>query len=152
MLIQVCNRFAIENFEVLTGIKHVLISISTPGDEVPTLHDNPSRLATLRLKFCDVDRELPGYNDDSWAGRFTSEQAEDILRFIAQHRTTTPDVALVVHCDAGLSRSPGVAAAISRIVNGTDEQFFRSHFGLNRYVYRTLLETHHQLTNSTDAW
>ncbi len=47
----------------------------------------------------------------------------------------------LIHCDVGLSRSPAVAAALSRIYYGDDGQWFELDFP-NRLVYDVLVEMH----------
>lgn len=49
---------------------------------------------------------------------------------------------MVLHCDAGMSRSPGVAAALSKVLVGDDSQFFK-RYRPNMRVYRTLLERYY---------
>lgn len=47
---------------------------------------------------------------------------------------------IIVHCDAGYSRSPAVAAAIAKAMGKSDEVYFSSgEYCPNRHVYRTLL-------------
>jgi predicted protein tyrosine phosphatase len=48
----------------------------------------------------------------------------------------------MVHCEAGTSRSPAVAAAISRIYYGDDGEFLLPHlYQPNMHVFRQKLET-----------
>jgi hypothetical protein len=51
--------------------------------------------------------------------------------------------AIVVNCEAGMSRSAGVAVALSRILNGDDSQMVREKPLFNRMVYRTVMEAYH---------
>ena len=48
------------------------------------------------------------------------EDAKKIAKFVSQNR----DKIIIVHCDAGQSRSAGVAAAISRYYNNYDFEYF----------------------------
>ncbi len=57
---------------------------------------------------------------------------------------------IIVHCDAGQSRSAGVAAAIAKFFNGDDEQFFSGggmygspRYTPNRLAYRKVLQAFH---------
>lgn len=50
---------------------------------------------------------------------------------------------IILHCDAGVSRSPGVAAALSKSLLGDDAEFFR-RYRPNMRVYRTLLNRLHE--------
>ena len=46
---------------------------------------------------------------------------------------------LLVHCYAGAARSPAVGAAISKVLQGDDMEFFRRHSPRMR-IYRMLLK------------
>ena len=115
------------------------IAISSDGD-FPTL-DETNRLALLRLIFEDtLDRDSP----DSFSGA----QATAILDFVAEWWDRI-DV-LLVHCELGLSRSPAVAAALSRIYYQDDGPWFEQEFP-NALVYELLLETHAQRQRPGEA-
>ncbi len=43
-------------------------------------------------------------------------------------------------CDAGMSRSPAVAAALGRVLNGDDSSFFAGRYRPNMRVYRMMLD------------
>lgn len=47
---------------------------------------------------------------------------------------------LMVHCDAGISRSSAVAAAIARLKWNDEGEFLESPFAPNPRVYRTIRE------------
>ena len=51
---------------------------------------------------------------------------------------------LYVNCAAGISRSAGVAAAISKFYTGDDEFFYKTYVP-NRYVYMKVLEALYEL-------
>jgi protein-tyrosine phosphatase len=67
----------------------------------------------------------------------TSQQADEIWQFVEQHREQVG--AVVVHCEAGVSRSPTVAAALCKGMGGDDRRFFR-RYQPNMHVYRLMLE------------
>ena len=69
----------------------------------------------------------------------TEEDARTILSFIGGHLDAVE--VIVCQCEAGLSRSAGIAAALSRILQNDDRYFFQ-RFAPNDWVYRTLLEAH----------
>ncbi|HVH42669.1 MAG TPA: hypothetical protein VM925_10005 [Labilithrix sp.] len=48
---------------------------------------------------------------------------------------------IVIHCDAGISRSAAVAAALSRALRGDDTEFFTGKYKPNMRVYRLLLDS-----------
>lgn len=104
------------------------ISISTDGD-FPVLSEE-NRRGLLQLVFADTAE--PDRPD-----AFTLSLATEILDFVEQ-MWGAADVFLI-HCEAGLSRSPAVAAALSRIYYGDDGPWFELDFP-NRLVHQLLLE------------
>ena len=72
---------------------------------------------------------------------FTPIQANEILDFV--DKVWDKIDLLMVHCQAGLSRSPGVAAAIARIKYGNDDFYFKNYMP-NTLVYRTILNVAHE--------
>ncbi|MBR1496099.1 MAG: metallophosphoesterase [Oscillospiraceae bacterium] len=62
--------------------------------------------------------------------------------YVLSHRNET----LIVHCDAGISRSAGVAAAIGKCCNGDDRAFFRGgRYCPNMWCYRKTMAALSQL-------
>lgn len=108
------------------------ISIATTEDEFVRI-DQRNQLGLLQLAFADMTQRIPGLIF------FDSEHAHDILDFVT-HYWLQIDV-LMVHCEMGLSRSPAVAAAVSRLKKGKNRRFFREPYVPNGHVYRVLLET-----------
>ena len=130
MKVIVMNRHQSERW--VTKESHAMISISSPGDRSEVLPLPVNRcLKFLRLAFYDLDRRIHGYP------RMTRRQARQIWRFV-QALNGIP--ILVIHCDAGVSRSPAVAAAITKWQTGDDTEWFK-RFYPNRWVYRQLIET-----------
>lgn len=135
-----------------TAIKHckkkhnyetAIISISTPNvdyDESPFIDNENNVSEILELSFCDAD--FPGEKDVY--GRLTTdfdlmtdEDADKVVEFMERHK----DKFIIVHCDAGISRSAGVAAAILKYYNGDDSPIFDSRwYNPNRWCYRKVLE------------
>jgi len=70
---------------------------------------------------------------------FTEKDAKKILHFIEKWMDQIDT--LIVHCNAGVSRSSGVAAAISKYLYGDDTEYFDSYkYNPNTTVYTVLLE------------
>jgi predicted protein tyrosine phosphatase len=118
-------------------VAHVIISITSSTDDVASLRIHPTCRGVLRLAFVDAEVGSPPYIGSDL---FSQEQARSIWDFVRQHVGQIERI--VVHCDAGVSRSPAVAAALSRVLNGDDAAFFGGPYRPNMHVYRTLLETH----------
>ena len=111
---------------------HIVISISNPDSDPVVMKQCASRLDVLNLQFHDA-------NDDSTEPDlvlFDRQHAQAIYDFVAKY----PDnMTVVVHCEAGLSRSAGVAAALSKLYNGNDKEFFERRRPNSR-VYSKLLD------------
>jgi len=128
----VCARHEVNSR--IPSVPHINISICNPDQDTLELNESNQRKGALFLKFHDTEEN---YFDQKV---ITKEQAKKILDFVNKHKDEVE--VIMVNCEAGLSRSPGVAAALSKILNGEDEVFFK-RFNLNRKVYRTILEAHY---------
>lgn len=119
---------------------HIIISVNEVNTEPYSIHENGNCQATLRLHFDDC--EEADRNIASWNGRqaqpLTEEQAYEIIKFVQTNQNVP---LIVVHCAAGVSRSPAIAAALSYMFNGrgTEQAFFDKHVP-NRDVYTKLLQ------------
>jgi predicted protein tyrosine phosphatase len=130
MNIQVCSRKDARNFKC--NVPWAAISITSSPHVWPDLSEE-GRIAILQLYF--LDHTTPGENS------MTKEQAQVILQFMQSVQDQIE--CLMVHCDAGLSRSPAVAAAIAKIFIGEDEDkpYFQRYYP-NYLVYKLILEAH----------
>jgi predicted protein tyrosine phosphatase len=95
-----------------------------------------NRVGLLRLKFDDVTVPM-----QYWTA-VSTEDARRVLAFAAEVWPKA-DV-LHVHCEAGISRSAGVAAALSRLYFGDDAKFFLPPYRPNKLVYHTILNLHQE--------
>jgi predicted protein tyrosine phosphatase len=122
------------------GCSWAAIQITTYPNDWPVLNAT-KRSGLLQLAFLDMDRHVPGIEDhDSWSygsRLFTPENADQILDFVNEMWDKVD--LFLVHCEAGISRSPAVAAALCKIKHGHDQHFF-DNYTPNRLVYRTLLD------------
>ena len=115
-------------------VPHVVISITTTEDDRARLPASAQCRGVLRLSFPDLENAIPGIGPDELFG---SAHADQIWDFVQRHRGQISRI--VLHCDAGLSRSPGVAAALARVLVGDDSEFFQRYHP-NMRVYRVLLD------------
>jgi predicted protein tyrosine phosphatase len=106
------------------------ISISS-GDHFPVL-DGANRVGLLRLSFQDI-------TEPDQPGAFNAALATEILDFVEAAWDKTE--VFLIHCEVGLSRSPAVAAALSRIYFGDDGPWPEHDF-CNPLVYSAIVETH----------
>lgn len=142
----VYSRQAIEAIEP-HEVSHVVVSITTPGDPKEVkLPLNEHTQALLTLEFHDIDRIVQGYNDHLESKMFSKEQARLIRTFAAWNQEVER---FIVHCDAGMSRSPAVAAAVSKMLYGDDMRFFKRYHP-NRRVYYMILDQ--DVMHPTSAW
>ena len=109
--------------------REICISISDP-DALPA--ELSSRFAAvLRLNFDDVTER--GEPSDIL---FAEDHAREIRKFL----DSWPRAARVmVHCNAGVSRSPGVALGLSDLGGWATAELERSHPGWNRLVRSVLV-------------
>jgi predicted protein tyrosine phosphatase len=89
-------------------------------------------VAILRLAFNDIEGD-PGPNDVL----FGPEQAAEIIGFVER----CPAVErIVVHCGAGVSRSPGVALGVCEAFDWPVASLERAFPGWNRHVRRVIVD------------
>lgn len=114
----------------------IAISITTPGDtdvEIKNIEQTGIK-SILRVKFYDSD------DRDTCYPCITYNQAKEIADFVKSKNMDDYDK-IIVHCDAGQSRSAGVAAAIMKFLNGSDAEIFNNFkYYPNRTCYRRVLE------------
>ena len=142
------NRKQIEESNEVQD-RHIIISIFTPGDLDPKVVTNDNTEALFFVAFHDLDGE-PSVATSLAFGPivlFDDQMAKNIVAFI---NTFEEIDTIIVHCDAGQSRSAGVAAAIAKFFNGNDDQFFSGggmygspRYTPNRLVYRKVLRAFH---------
>lgn len=140
--IQVLGRKAASQFTC--DVPWIAIQVSTYKDEFPKLN-KVKNLGVLQLVFSDAE----GANDDNvpmlasgdQITLFTKEMARNILDFVETHKEKVETI--LVHCEAGLCRSPAIAAALSKILYN-DDKFFFINFLPNMLVYNTILKTHYE--------
>lgn len=130
----VYSRAHIERLAPHDDAPHVILSITTTPDDVARLPLCKQTLGVARLSFFDLDVVAEGVREEQL---FSPAHAALIWDFLALHRAAIERV--IVHCDAGYSRSPAVAAAIARVYEGDDAAYFR-RYQPNRRVYRALLD------------
>lgn len=116
-------------------VPHVVISITSSPDDVARLRNNAACLGVLRLAFPDVEAASELHPESTL---FSKQHAERLWSFVEEHRAKVSRI--IVHCDAGKSRSPAVAAALARLLDGADASYFGGRYTPNMRVYRMLLE------------
>lgn len=136
MKIKVFSEKEIKKF--LTNEKHVVISIQDPNYDFVKLPKQKSRFDKINLCFYDLDKDTESFPYSKFV--FNKTQANNILKFVNKCKKKVN--LICVNCVAGISRSAGVAAALSMILNDTDDYFFK-HYLPNMLVYRTILNEYY---------
>lgn len=120
------------------------ISVTTYPSEFAKLNGT-KRLGLLQLAFADVNKEedverinvlVHATENTSF---FTKEHAAQIINFVQEMKSKGIELFLV-HCEAGISRSPAIAAALHKIFVDKDDMEYFKRFQPNSHVYKTILE------------
>ncbi len=120
------RRKAVEYCHAAHQSETVMISIGGEGDAAGVFKSGRNRiLAILPLTFEDSDV----------SDGMTDEDAGKVATFVRRYQ----HVPVVVHCEAGYSRSAGVAAAIMKWANGDDTPIFKGPYAPNMRCYRKVL-------------
>src|SRR6266446_6980108 len=124
------------------NVTYIVISITTPNSSQAVFIDDPNRKDILRLQFHDLDKRPPGMQ---WGDGeiefdivlFTDEMAKEIVEFVRKYENEVQ--CIICHCEAGISRSPAVIAALVKVYHGDDAWVFKSAMP-NRLVYQKMLK------------
>ena len=107
-----------------------------------SIYNEENNKGVLRLAFHDSDpnnKHNPHIATEEQL--FGEKRANLIIDFVAEIKDKVD--MLVVHCEAGVSRSPAIAAVLAKIHFGDDKAFFKAPFTPNMHVYRVMLDTAH---------
>lgn len=126
---QVLSRQMVESYDVPEP--HIVISISGPNDPKAELPIRENCAGILRTEFHDITRKIDRLVPIS------DKQAQEIVEFVNRYKDYIGT--FVVHCEAGISRSSGVASAIA-ILMGDDDLEFYEKFYPNRLVVEKILK------------
>lgn len=119
--------------------KTIIVSITDVGSRDNTFGKNSNIVGICRVKFDDVEKGEKNC--------ITSADAKKILTFMERHKDINN---VIVHCEAGISRSAGACAALMLIYTGSDmDIFMTARFTPNMTVYRTILNEYHGIS---DTW
>jgi len=152
MYFTVINRYTASQSATYKDITVPFIVVSISSHEEPTcdIPDHDQLLEVLYLKFDDKSYETQEtlVHYERVAYPITKEDAEKLLQFIETYKNKVNDI--IVHCEAGISRSTGTALALSEILNETNqpEKFIQSLCGLqhaNKLVRDLILKIHRKI-------
>jgi predicted protein tyrosine phosphatase len=130
------------------GRSWAAIQIGTGDGDWPKI-TGVNRLGLLQLNFADADHEAYRERAERMGSTlFEDSHAEQILQFVNEHWDKVDY--FLIHCTAGQSRSPAVAAAIQKIKGGDDSIWFSTKIP-NVRVYRKLLDAAYRLGELVEA-
>ena len=134
MKIKVLSRLEFEKFE--SKEPYIAISITDPNSEPVIVNGNDDNFQSmLSLQFYDLDKDTEVFPYSRFI--FNERDAKQILDFVDVYKDNIDMIC--IHCEAGISRSAGIASALSLIYNGEDQYYF-DHYIPNMLVYRTILD------------
>jgi predicted protein tyrosine phosphatase len=142
----VLEHMSREKAEAYVGtVPYGLVSITDPDAPEAKLQPDPLRVAVLRLAFHDFTQtpeefEARMAEAEDQPGEWMLPSAVHAQAIVGFLRSVAPKIEkLVIHCEAGVSRSAAVGAALAHCLRQPDEQFFiRSH--PNHRVRRLVIE------------
>lgn len=144
MKFEVMSRQVAEQYSRRSDIdKTLMISISDIGSSCPDIDtSNPSIVHAAFLRFDDVDVGDPHC--------ITGNDAKHIIEVYNQFKNSVDRI--VVHCEAGISRSSGVCAALMKIHDGDDMAIFSvAKYCPNMTCYRRVLEAYYGKYDEEEA-
>ncbi len=132
--IVVMSRDRLEHFAYESFCSYAIISVTDPNSRAANINvDNVVDHCVLGLQFYDIDNDYGKYL------AMTEEQA-GLIAELVKIWYGNYDV-IIVQCEAGISRSAGIAAAIAKWATGDDSEYFdRGRYIPNRRCYRLVLE------------
>jgi predicted protein tyrosine phosphatase len=136
MKLIVTDRLSIEKGFVVRS-SYALISIRD-SDAKPIRLPNPSGPREILHLAFDDSEPVAGIKFSREIQLMSADQAREIWRFVDKHKSQVG--AFVIHCKAGMSRSPAVAAALALYLK-LDEQKILRKYQPNRFVYDLMRET-----------
>jgi len=142
----ITNRERITSLDGLLQSKHIVISMCEPemGLDFPELSENPNRLDVLRLSFTDIDDIDSARQIGQEHFLMTKEQAKKVVGFVNKYVGSIDTI--ICQCDGGVARSSGMAAALSKVLNGDDSWVFNSkEYVPNMFVYRLIMNAYYDL-------
>lgn len=141
MKIVILSRLMAEKIDSDLDKPHAIISITDTREKDANVGNHPKCRGVLFLKFRDFDLSKMSIAARMQIDKLYPEeamnefQAESMVNFVRDMMNEIE--MLVVHCDAGVSRSAGAGAALAKCINGDDQWVFDSPLYLpNMYVYR----------------
>lgn len=129
------SRRKAQSYSYHQNIDDCIIISTNESNSKPTNFDrtNPKIKGILRLYFDDISEPTEGHLTMS------EDDAKKIHRFVDAYKDKVNTI--IVHCAAGVSRSAGVACALSIYLNGSDRDIWTSgEYHPNSLCYKMMLK------------
>ena len=131
MIINVMSEDIAEDASYKLEDLTAIISVRNMDDDCVPFCESKSLYAVKTLFFDDTDQETPNC--------FSPEKAEEIREFLQSVLGHVDR--LIVHCENGISRSAGIAAAILKTLTGDDTPITGDHwFVPNKLCYSLTMQ------------
>ena len=120
----------------------VMISISDPHMQYAAAPFSSEENRVLQiLSLCFADADQPGPDIYGYDAKVEDLMRDEDAAKVAELLRTYPDTDVIVHCDAGISRSAGIAAAILKHTTGDDSSIFENGlYDPNLWCYHKTLK------------
>ena len=139
-------RYSYKSHEKSSIIISIQNSYDLPEKFLPSPNNNIKEV--LYLTFDDIDslngltiKKDEGMVIDNYNQVYaiiSDEDAQKIVDFVKKYQNTIDRI--IVHCEAGISRSSGVCAAIMKFLEDDDSEIFNNpSYSPNMRCYRTVL-------------
>ena len=124
------RRYSFEPHSIRSAIISISDKYAIPNNF--NLNNSNGVISVCQVFFDDVDK-----ND---VNSITSDDAQKIVKFVKWCQSHDIEK-IIVHCNAGVSRSAGVCAALEKVILGDDMDIFSSgNYVPNMTCYRAILD------------
>jgi len=130
MLKRIEVRSRLKAAEFVSEVPWAAISISSYNDW-PELN-SANRIGLLQLCFEDMEHNYKDYI------LFQDKHAEQIYEFASEMAKKVEII--LVHCQAGISRSPAVAAVLDKAFLGGETKSYFDEYHPNKLVYKKMIQ------------
>lgn len=114
----------------------LIISISSTDDQIPLILKSGENKMVAHVEFLMLD-DIDGSEAVGGMKPMSKNDAARIVNAFVQYNDRVSQI--IVHCDAGYSRSPAVAAALTKALGLDDSSYFGHGYCPNMHVYRLVL-------------
>lgn len=121
--------------------KTIIVSITDVQSDFNHFKRQANLIGVCDVKFDDVERGEENC--------ITKQDAQKILAFVNRYKDVVEHI--IVHCEAGVSRSAGVCAALMHILTGNDMAIFDNpRFTPNMTCYRMVMNEYYEKLNEEE--